>query len=73
MGELVDTGEAPEVERFTHPGVEALAEDETLCYRHRIKKAEIDALRLIPSELSITKKITAHTILMAIRMDAYDS
>lgn len=73
VGDLVDDGELPPVERVIHPGVEALAEDEHLCYRHRIKKSELERLRLIPAELPITRKHTAHMILMVIRMDAHEA
>lgn len=72
VGELVDDGTAAPVARITHEGVEALALDEGLCHRHRIKKSELDALRLIPQELSITQKHTAAMILMAIRIDEHD-
>lgn len=69
VGNLADDGELPLVERFIHPGIEALAKDERLCSRHRIKKSELERLRLMPAELPITQKRTAHLILMVLRMD----
>ena len=72
VGDLVDDGEVLTVTRITHVGVEALAADEKLCHRHRIKKSELDALRLIPPDLPITRKHTAHVILMAVRIDEHD-
>lgn len=71
VGDLVDDGELPLGERSIHPGVEALAEDHALCQRHRIKMSELERLRMIPPDLSITQKHTAHMILMALRMDGY--
>lgn len=71
VGDLVDDGEFPPVEHVKHPGVEALAEDGSLCHRHRIKKSELDRLRMMPSDLLIVQKHTAHLILMALRMDGY--
>lgn len=73
VGDLVDDGELPSVERCIHPGVEALAEDEHLCCRHRIRKSELERLRLMPAELPITQKHTAHLILMVIRMDGHEA
>jgi len=75
VGELVDDDTPPPLvaRRFVHPGIEALAEDEELCDRHRIGKREVETLRLIPPELPITTKHSAHMILMAVRMDRQQS
>lgn len=71
VGDIVDDGAPPRVKLPYHKGVEELAADEDLCYRHRIGKRELDALRTIPQELPITCKCTAHLLLMALRMDAH--